>query len=123
MQITITANSLDELIELRDFLNNTSIRRKADTLTSPEHVQMNTQVSQPVTNQVPVPPQVQPVTTNTPSYSMDDLARAAMTLMDAGRQQELIQLLTQFGTDSLPNLPKESYGAFALKLREMGGAI
>lgn len=70
--------------------------------------------------------QAAPVTqvqTSTPSYTLDDISRAATTLMDAGRQGELIGLLKQFGIATLPDLPKEQYGAFATALRGMGAQI
>ena len=79
--------------------------------------------------QVPVQPPAQPaptqqaVPTSQPTYAMDDLSRAAMTLMDTGRQDELRNLLAQFGVQSLPDLPQEQYGAFATALRGMGAKI
>lgn len=85
--------------------------------------------TQPVTPVVPVTAPVQqpsataPVPTSTPAYVLDDLARAAITLMDSGRQNDLVNLLAQFGVDSLPALPKEQYGAFATALRGMGAQI
>lgn len=63
------------------------------------------------------------VQTSTPSYTLDDISRAATTLMDAGRQGELIGLLKQFGIATLPDLSKEQYGAFATALRGMGAQI
>ena len=68
---------------------------------------------------------VQPaVPTSTVAYTMDDLARAGMSLMDCGKQAELQKLLKEgFGVDALPQLPKEQYGAFATALREMGAQI
>lgn len=63
------------------------------------------------------------VPTTPSSYTLDDLARAAMTLMDAGRQNELQGLLRQFGVDSLPALPPQQYGTFATALRGMGAQI
>lgn len=73
--------------------------------------------------QQPAPQQPQTVPTSAPSYTMDQLAVAATQLMDAGRQQELLGLLSSFGAQSLMALPKEQYGAFATKLREMGAKI
>ena len=58
-----------------------------------------------------------------PAYSIDDLARAAAQLMDAGKQQQLIALLGQFGIQSLGALPKERFGEFATALRQMGARI
>ena len=76
-------------------------------------------VSMPAASQ----PAPAPVPTSTQSYTQDDLARAAMTLMDAGRQTELLQLLKEFGVESLPALPAAQYGAFATRLRAMGAQI
>lgn len=68
-------------------------------------------------------PQPQQVPTTTAAYTLDDLARAAMPLMDAGRQADLQQLLKLFGVEALPALQPGQYGAFATKLREMGAQI
>lgn len=75
---------------------------------------------------VPAAPVTQPaaaVPTAQSSYTLDDLARAGMTLMDSGRQGDLLQLLARFGVDALPALPQAQYGAFATALREMGAQI
>lgn len=64
-----------------------------------------------------------PVPTTTTTYTLDDLARAAMTLMDSGKQVDLQQLLARFGVEALPLLPQQHYGAFATALREMGAQI
>lgn len=72
----------------------------------------------------PAPATVQPsVPTTAQSYTLDDLAQAAMTLMDAGRQPDLLQLLSNFGVESLPALPPAQYGAFATALRGLGAQI
>ena len=95
---------------------------------------VSTAAPSPVPTVQPVPPAAAPmpaasqptpapVPTSTQSYTQDDLARAAMTLMDAGRQMELLQLLKEFGVESLPALPAAQYGAFATRLRAMGAQI
>ena len=43
--------------------------------------------------------------------------------MDSGRQNDLINLLAQFGVNSVPHLQPNQYGAFATALREMGAQI
>lgn len=58
-----------------------------------------------------------------PAYQIDDLARAAAQLMDAGKQQELIALLGQFGVQALTQLSKEQFGTFATALRQMGAKL
>lgn len=74
----------------------------------------------PVQQATPAP---QPVPTSAKIYTTDELSRAAMGLMDAGRQNDLIGLLQQFGVRSLPDLPQEQYGAFATALRGLGAQI
>lgn len=66
------------------------------------------------------PAQVQ---TTAQSYTMDDLTKAAVMLMDSGRQADLLNLLAQFGVEALPALPQEMYGAFATALRGLGAQI
>ena len=68
-------------------------------------------------------PETPGVPTTTKDYTVDDLARAAIPLMDAGGQQVLVGLLSQFGVATLPQLPKEQYGAFATPLRGLGAKI
>lgn len=83
----------------------------------------NTQVSvhPPVQNAQAQPAAAVPVTAA--QYTLDDLARAGMTLMDAGRQADLQGLLSRFGVEALPMLEPGQYGAFATALREMGAQI
>lgn len=63
------------------------------------------------------------VPTSQRTYTLDELATAAMPLMDAGMQQQLQQLISSFGVDALPALPPEQYGNFATALRGMGANI
>ncbi|MEJ8735314.1 hypothetical protein [Mediterraneibacter sp. ICN-202921] len=74
----------------------------------------------PVTSAVPVQTAVP---TKQHEYTMDDLARAAMTVMDKGGMADLQQLLAGYGCESLQQLPKEQYGNFATALRGMGAQI
>ena len=69
------------------------------------------------------PPVAAPVQTTPVQYTPDDLARAAMVLMDSGRQQELVGLLQQFGVNAIPSLRPDQIGPFATALRGMGAQI
>lgn len=60
---------------------------------------------------------------STPSYTRDDLARAAMTLMDKGGMVQLQQLLTSYGCETLQQLTEDQFGSFATALRGMGAQI
>lgn len=63
------------------------------------------------------------VPTEAPTYTIEQLAVAATQLVDAGRREELVQLLAAFGVQALTGLPKEQFGAFATQLRAMGAKI
>ena len=71
----------------------------------------------------PVQPATSPVPTTERTYSLDELANAAMTLMDKGMQNQLQELLASYGVEALPALPREMYGNFATALRGMGANI
>jgi hypothetical protein len=87
---------------------------------------------QPVTTQAPptapttavstAPAATAPVAA-VPQYTFEQLAAAAAPLSDAGKQSRLIEAINTFGVASLTDLPKEQYGAFATKLRELGAKI
>ncbi len=67
-------------------------------------------------------PPVQPAPTAAPSpYTFPQLQQAAGTLVQAGRQQELCNLLNQkYKVQALTQLTEAQYGAFATDLRAMG---
>ena len=71
----------------------------------------------------PAQPAMAPVPTTERTYSLDELANAAMTLMDKGMQNQLQELLASYGVEALPALPREMYGNFATALRGMGANI
>ena len=71
----------------------------------------------------PAPAAASPVPTSAKEYTVDDLARAAIPLLDAGGQQALLNLLAQFGVQGIPQLSKDQYGAFATALRGLGAKI
>lgn len=87
---------------------------------------------QPITTQAPPTAATTPVPTApaatapvaaAPQYTFEQLAAAAAPLSDAGKQSQLIEAINTFGVASLTDLPKEQYGAFATKLRELGAKI
>ena len=77
----------------------------------------------PVATAPPAAAPLPTVPTAAQTYTQDQLALAASGLIDTGKLAELQQLLAAFNVDSLARLPKEQYGAFATKLREMGAKI
>lgn len=137
IKIEITAPGLEQALNvLAASINQTGgvvPESPAPATQQPQYQQPVQPTQQPVPTAVPTTPQQQAPTqqqtqpqgvpTTAPSYTMDQLAKAATQLVDAGRREELLQLLASFGAPALMELPKEQYGAFATKLREMGAKI
>lgn len=73
----------------------------------------------PVANTAPAPT----VPTSAPQYTLDMIATAGSALIDAGKMDQLMQLLGKFGVASLTELAPESYGAVAGELRALGATI
>lgn len=94
-----------------------------------QSVPVQTAPTQTVQQTIPIqqPVQTQPVQTAVPvaekTYTLEDLQRASSTLVQAGKIQLLQGLLQEFNSLALTTLPVEQYGAFALRLRELGAAI
>ena len=85
--------------------------------------------TQPVTPVEPTAP-TQPVTPTTPAvpvsektYTLEDIQRASAALVQGGKIAQLQALLQQFNAISLAHLSQDNFGAFALKLRELGADI
>lgn len=76
----------------------------------------------PAVNTSPVFPVSAPVAA-APAYQLDDLARAAAQLMDAGKRDDLLALLAQFSVASMAQLPADQYGNFATALRQLGAKL
>lgn len=73
----------------------------------------------PVANTAPAPT----APTSAPQYTLDMIATAGSALIDAGKMDQLMQLLGKFGVASLTELAPESYGAVAGELRALGATI
>lgn len=88
--------------------------------------------TQPVTPVEPTAPTqtVTPVAPTTPAvpvsektYTLEDIQRASAALVQGGKIAQLQALLQQFNAISLAHLSQDNFGAFALKLRELGADI
>lgn len=127
MKITVTFDSLEEFDAFRGVPS-----AKEPPVKSSEGIPAVAPVSS-TSEQViaPVTPAISPAAP-TPeavpvapaqSYSLDDLAKAGIALMDQGKQADLLALLLQFGVTALPQIPKEQYGAVATAMRGLGAQI
>ena len=91
---------------------------------------------QPMPAPAPVAPMPAPATTaqpNTPvagvplaqppKYTVAQIMAAGAQLMDAGKVNDLMNLLHSFGVQAVMDLKPEQLGAFATALRDMGAKI
>lgn len=74
----------------------------------------------PVAPTTPVAPQPAPAPTTSATFTVEQLATAAMQLKDQGRIGELQTLLAQFGVASLVQLSPEQLPIFAQSLQALG---
>ncbi|OUN75557.1 hypothetical protein B5G12_00325 [Faecalibacterium sp. An58] len=58
-----------------------------------------------------------------PTYTLDQISRAGASLVDAGKMQQLLELLGRYGVQAVTQLKPEQYGAFATELRALGAQI
>ena len=122
MEIKVTVDLADRVVELIKGFGAVRVdipEIKEDVKPVPV---VETKAEVPKT-QEPKTQEVAMVPTVEKTYSLDELGKAAIGLMDSGKQQDLIKLLSEFGVDALPKIPKDRFSEFALKLRELGADI
>lgn len=70
----------------------------------------------------PAVPTAAPVA-GAPTYTLDQISRAGAALVDAGKRELLLALLSRYGVQAVTQLAPEHYGAFATELRALGAQI
>lgn len=76
----------------------------------------------PAPTQPPAAPPVVPVAA-APTYNRDQIMTAGAALIDAGKINELMGLLNNFGVQAVTQLKQDQLGAFATELRKLGAQI
>ena len=71
----------------------------------------------------PVAPVAPAVPTAAPQYTLEMIANAGTSLLDAGKIAELTGLLAKYGIEALTSLDPAQYGAMAMDLRALGAQI
>ena len=141
VNVNVIIASKDDVVLLEDVLSKLGKGSYAgiSQVVTPDIVQPVTPVTpvaptQPVTPVEPVA-QTQPVTpvesvvqtaqvpVSEKTYTLEDIQRASAALVQGGKIAQLQVLLQQFNAISLAHLSQDNFGAFALKLRELGADI
>lgn len=133
MKVTVTIPDLvDALNKFTEALNNTTAPVKnpipttvptaqSETTTIPTPAPPTMPTINPATESAQVTPQ--PVPTAAPTYTLDAIAKAGATLVDAGKMEALCSLLAKYGIAAITALDPSQYGAFATELRALGARI
>ena len=58
-----------------------------------------------------------------PTYTLDQISKAGVALVDAGKMEPLLALLTKYGVQAITQLQPAQYGVFATELRALGAQI
>lgn len=64
-----------------------------------------------------------PLAAASQQYTLAELQRAVMPLLDAGRMTDLQQVLAKYGAQDLTKVPAEQYGALAADFRALGARL
>lgn len=139
VKVNVIIASKDDVVLLEDVLTKLGKGSYAGVpqVVTPDIVHPITPVEPvaPVTPVTPVEPTaptqtVTPVAPTTPAvpvsektYTLEDIQRASAALVQGGKIAQLQALLQQFNAISLAHLSQDNFGAFALKLRELGADI
>lgn len=131
MEITIKVTGLDELSNailglcgLIISQNNKGIEmEKRSVPTSPTKEELMKMVE--TKNEAPAPKEEAQaeVPTSKPAYNFEQIQLAAANLARDGKRDELAGLIEEFKIATLLDLTEDKFDAFALRLREIGGAI
>lgn len=87
-------------------------------VTAPAAPVQTVPIASPVSN---APAPAVPMTA--PTYTLDQIAKAGASLVDAGKMEQLLGLLTKYSVQAVTQLMPDQYGAFATELRALGAQI
>lgn len=90
------------------------------TIAAPTSVPTPTPVQMPVAQTAPAP--AVPVA-SAPTYTLDQIATAGAALVNAGKMEQLLALLSKYGIQAITQLKAEQFGAFVTELRGLGAQI
>ena len=118
VKVTVSMPEVAEAINnLAAALSNKSTAPKAQPAPAPAPV-----APQPQPTPAPAPVSSVPLA-SAPQFTVDQIMNAGAALMDAGKIEDLMNLLHSFGVQAVMELKPEQLGAFATEMRKLGAAI
>lgn len=127
VNVNVIIASKDDVVLLEDVLSKLGKGSYAGVpqVVTPDIVHPITPVetTAPTQTVTPVAPTTPAVPVSEKTYTLEDIQRASAALVQGGKIAQLQALLQQFNAISLAHLSQDNFGAFALKLRELGADI
>ena len=127
VNVNVIIASKDDVVLLEDVLTKLGKGSYAGVpqVVTPDIVHPITPVepTAPTQTVTPVAPTTPAVPVSEKTYTLEDIQRASAALVQGGKIAQLQALLQQFNAISLAHLSQDNFGAFALKLRELGADI
>ena len=127
VNVNVIIASKDDVVLLEDVLTKLGKGSYAaiPQVVTPDIVHPITPVepTAPTQTVTPVAPTTPAVPVSEKTYTLEDIQRASAALVQGGKIAQLQALLQQFNAISLAHLSQDNFGAFALKLRELGADI
>ena len=99
----------------------TIVDEEPEEVVVPVSTTLSTPAPVPEIISVPIPETV-PLAA-APSFNLDEIMVAGASLVDAGKMDELVKLLAEFGVQAVTQLQAEQLGSFATALRALGASI
>lgn len=130
IKITVVAPELATAINsLAKAVNNIAVHPQTTSSTpKPEPKGLASSNAEPKGLPAPASPISEPARSPIPlaqpqQYTVDQIMEAGASLMDAGKVEDLMNLLHSFGVQAVMDLKPEQLGAFAAALRAHGARI
>lgn len=120
MEMKITVEAPDLAASILKLAKAIASGPDPDILTPDEPLPVASYPTAPAPGNTPAP--TVPVA-GAPTYTLDQISRAGASLVDAGKMQQLLELLGRYGVQAVTQLQPEQYGAFATELRALGAQI
>lgn len=127
MEITVNIHGLDSLAQAIAAMAQAIERGQGGAATAAPAAQAPAPAAPtepvPTAPTLAAPAAAVPLATAPQQYTLAELQKAVMPLLDAGRMADLQQVLAKYGAQDLTRVPAEQYGALAADFRALGARL
>ena len=101
----------------------TALEKNAVNISVPQDTPAPVAPAAPAQTVAPTNPAPTVPVTTAPTYTLDQIAKAGASLVDAGKMEQLLALLAKYGVQAVTQLQPDQYGVFATELRTLGAQL